>query len=1346
MAHVKDLYEFLCEAELQHYYDSFKNDLKVTNLNQMKYVEEEDLVDMGMTKPEVRRLKKYYKKECPQGTFGKLRKILKGTDGVPVQGDRSPPVYQPSVPSTPGKHVITEDAISVLKTLGSGEFGTVQQGVWTTDDGKRVQVAVKCLAREKIESGMTDFLKEATIMHTLDHEYIVRLYGVVLGIQSLMLVTELAPLRSLLECLKDRALKTCFTVPHLVLFTYQIAQGMAYLESKRFIHRDLAARNILVFAKDKVKISDFGLSRALGVGKDYYQTNFNVNLKLPIAWCAPECINYLKFTSASDVWAFGVAIWEIFSYGFQPWAGFTGQQPGAGSCDNIGDTNSKAWEYTIKILDAIDEPNCQRLERPELCPSGHYEMMLKCWEHQPEKRPKFSELAAQLTMMKPERVQAIQDFIGTLSKDLLYYKAMDIITILDRRCDDPPVAGMWRGVTDSGRVGYFDPCKVAPYVDIRASPLHRKVKISRKESARKSARINRSKLHAGMIGRPESDLRHTGHIGYDGAMFGDVSFIGDNYDKLPVKVVTPTHRANGGSVSSLSYLDECDGSSTNFSQSELSLDSTQTDSIMTMSMCSVMTTSMGSQDGTLTDVSSMHSDFDILSKSKSDEGVIDRYEEINDTNDELDFKMPDLGFGGGLDLGPSFMDEVMKALSSTKESPSKSDALVNDKSPLIEKDSPFGSGKTSFDNVAMVTDTDSQSTTDREGSVGPASSFTSQEVADDKQTDDQPKEEKKKKHKLKLEGAVKDKFIPQRDLKQKDRIRTLSASDEKRIDDAIELANEFAQMRTSDEMTGSAATPDSTADHNGVDATRPRSAFSLRKKSPHPDKKSFTEEMATLSSSSEILTPEAQEAYNLLVVKGSVPDRISKKVRRSSNKEPSERTTFMSRTGRTINQNIREPQGLPCPVISPRILQENGDGDVDSNPLRRLRDSSHTFISKPRILSKPLGVGHSTDQTNGWGSGKKQAGGTQAELNANLSFFAKLKEQEQLHEQDGDCGEKSCNGADGEVVCVSSSKNVTLQCSHGLANANVNTNHIPLPPRQPLKSSTLNQKPRQRKYPLDMSSYSQNMDDPRLSGHYSDQDHPSSDDGSDSLGLSWGHSGSAVMYGEQDQLNITQESDDSVFSDHEQVVPRPSQLCGRNQKNLRSVSPRGLASSRHRDRCPGGVEMSDSRLSLSVKGVKVSASELGYYDTADLFWAKQINFDELAPGEEDLPDRQPSPIPGRYKTSDNVSYEDLMEFALDGPKHPREPEEQMCDEVRLMRRVLSKDVTTEDCMYALEETRWEVHSAIKLIKLKQLLSADLADKDMCKKVLMANQWSVEDAANQLLAHPPGQDSPDLVHV
>ena len=131
------------------------------------------------------------------------------------------------------------------------------------------------------------------------------------------------------------------TVSCLSDYSKQIAGGMEYLERKRLIHRDLAARNILVFSKNLVKVSDFGLSRALGVGKDYYQTNFSVNLKLPIAWCAPECITFLKFTSASDVWAFGVTMWEMFSFGFQPWAAHTGQQ----------------------ILEAIDQPNCQRLEQ-----------------------------------------------------------------------------------------------------------------------------------------------------------------------------------------------------------------------------------------------------------------------------------------------------------------------------------------------------------------------------------------------------------------------------------------------------------------------------------------------------------------------------------------------------------------------------------------------------------------------------------------------------------------------------------------------------------------------------------------------------------------------------------------------------------------------------------------------------------------------------------------------------------------------------------------------------------------------------------------------------------------------
>ncbi|XP_013400873.1 tyrosine-protein kinase PR2 isoform X2 [Lingula anatina] len=311
------------------------------------------------------------------------------------------------------RHIIPADQIEAISTLGVGEFGIVQQGVWTNDNGQKIQVAIKCLSKERMQTGIADFLKEATMMHTVDHDNIVRLYGVVLDSSSeapLMLVTELAPMRSLLECLKDTSAHPNFPVTTLCEYATQIAKGMEYLETRRMIHRDLAARNILVFSKTKVKISDFGMSRALGLSRDYYQTNFNVNLKLPIAWCAPECINYLRFTTASDVWAFGVTLWEMFSYGLQPWGGFSGQQ----------------------ILEAIDEPNCRRLEQPDCCPKEFYGLMLKCWENDPGRRPTFLEIAAMLPQIQPTTMTAERDSSNT-GKDFLVYSEGDVVTVLDRK-------------------------------------------------------------------------------------------------------------------------------------------------------------------------------------------------------------------------------------------------------------------------------------------------------------------------------------------------------------------------------------------------------------------------------------------------------------------------------------------------------------------------------------------------------------------------------------------------------------------------------------------------------------------------------------------------------------------------------------------------------------------------------------------------------------------------------------------------------------------------------------------------------------------------------------------------
>lgn len=117
------------------------------------------------------------------------------------------------------------------------------------------------------------------------------------------------------------------------------------------------------------------MSRALQLGKSYYQSNFNVNLKLPIAWCAPECIHDLLFTIHSDIWAYGITLWEIFTYGFTPWAGLTGRQ----------------------ILEMIDTPRFGRLDQPDACPDPIYDAVMRaCWAHEPKARPTFAQLLGKL--------------------------------------------------------------------------------------------------------------------------------------------------------------------------------------------------------------------------------------------------------------------------------------------------------------------------------------------------------------------------------------------------------------------------------------------------------------------------------------------------------------------------------------------------------------------------------------------------------------------------------------------------------------------------------------------------------------------------------------------------------------------------------------------------------------------------------------------------------------------------------------------------------------------------------------------------------------------------------------
>jgi len=173
------------------------------------------------------------------------------------------------------------------------------RGEWTLTDGKTKEVAVKVLKQEVLAqpTALEDFEKEVNAMHQLSHHNLIRLYGIVLS-SPMMMVTELASKGSL----RDRLRKECghTSISTLIEYAIQISQGMAYLESKRFIHRDLAARNVLLSSNDKIKIGDFGLMRAIPSHEDCYI--MNEHKKVPFPWCAPESLKSRQFSHASDTW------------------------------------------------------------------------------------------------------------------------------------------------------------------------------------------------------------------------------------------------------------------------------------------------------------------------------------------------------------------------------------------------------------------------------------------------------------------------------------------------------------------------------------------------------------------------------------------------------------------------------------------------------------------------------------------------------------------------------------------------------------------------------------------------------------------------------------------------------------------------------------------------------------------------------------------------------------------------------------------------------------------------------------------------------------------------------------
>jgi len=273
---------------------------------------------------------------------------------------------------------IDRKEVNLLTIIGKGQFGDVHRGTYTIADGNAVEVAIKTCKEDCDPSVSEKFLEEAYIMQQFDHPHIIRLIGII-SQSPICIVMELAHIGEMRSFLQNSRLR--LKLHNLIMYCYQLSAALSYLEGKHFVHRDVAARNVLVSSEDCVKLADFGLSRSL-TEQCYYKATKG---KLPIKWMAPESINFRRFTTASDVWMFGVCMWEIMMYGVKPFQG-------------------------VKNNDVISKiEGGDRLPLPPDCPPGMYNLMCLCWSYEPSERPSVFLVKTTLHEIYVEECQRHED-------------------------------------------------------------------------------------------------------------------------------------------------------------------------------------------------------------------------------------------------------------------------------------------------------------------------------------------------------------------------------------------------------------------------------------------------------------------------------------------------------------------------------------------------------------------------------------------------------------------------------------------------------------------------------------------------------------------------------------------------------------------------------------------------------------------------------------------------------------------------------------------------------------------------------------------------------------------------